>query len=45
VTAAIVGVRDPDQVEGIAGALEFRLGPKEIEEIENFQKRQQAAAV
>jgi aryl-alcohol dehydrogenase-like predicted oxidoreductase len=45
VTAAIVGVRNPDQVEGIAGALEFRLGPKEIEEIENFQKRQQAAAV
>jgi aryl-alcohol dehydrogenase-like predicted oxidoreductase len=45
VTAAIVGVRDPDQVQGVAGALEFRLDVRELEEIENFQKRQQAAAV
>lgn len=36
VTAAIVGIRRPDQVEGIAGALEFRLSPEEVAEIEKF---------
>lgn len=36
VTAAIVGVRRPDQVPGVAGALEFRLGAEEIGEIESF---------
>ena len=34
VTAAIVGGRRPDQVDGIIGAAEFRLSEKEIEEIE-----------
>lgn len=34
VTGAIVGVRSPRQVSGIVGALEFRLNPKEITEIE-----------
>lgn len=37
VTAAIVGVRRPDQVPGIVGAAEFRLSPDEIREIEEFQ--------
>jgi aryl-alcohol dehydrogenase-like predicted oxidoreductase len=36
VTAAIVGIRRPDQVEGIAGALEFRLSPEEVAEIDKF---------
>jgi aryl-alcohol dehydrogenase-like predicted oxidoreductase len=34
VTAAIVGGRRPDQVEGVIGAAEFRLSEGEIEEIE-----------
>ncbi|HMG36064.1 MAG TPA: aldo/keto reductase [Blastocatellia bacterium] len=34
VTAAIVGVRHPDQVEGIAGSLEFRLSPDEIKDLD-----------
>lgn len=34
VTAAIVGVRRPDQVGGVAGALSFRLGADELAEIE-----------
>ena len=34
VTAAIVGGRRPDQVDGIIGAAEFRLSEDEIEEIE-----------
>ena len=33
VTAAIVGVRSPQQVDGVIGALEFRLSPEEIAEI------------
>jgi aryl-alcohol dehydrogenase-like predicted oxidoreductase len=37
VTAAIVGVRRPDQVPGVVGAAEFRLSPDEIREIEEFQ--------
>ena len=44
VTAAIVGVRRPDQVAGIAGALEFRLSPEEIAEIEAFGQRGAASA-
>jgi aryl-alcohol dehydrogenase-like predicted oxidoreductase len=36
VTAAIVGVRRADQVPGVAGALEFRLTPDEVSEIEAF---------
>jgi aryl-alcohol dehydrogenase-like predicted oxidoreductase len=36
VTAAIVGLRYPEQVTGIIGAAEFRLTSQEIGEIENF---------
>jgi aryl-alcohol dehydrogenase-like predicted oxidoreductase len=34
VTGAIVGARDPKQVDGIIGAMGFRLTPQEIAEIE-----------
>jgi aryl-alcohol dehydrogenase-like predicted oxidoreductase len=34
VTAAIVGVRRPEQVEGVKGALEFRLTDEEVRELE-----------
>jgi aryl-alcohol dehydrogenase-like predicted oxidoreductase len=34
VTAAIVGMRSAEQVQGVIGALEFRLVPDEIAEIE-----------
>ena len=34
VTGAIVGARGPKQVEGIIGAMDFRLAPSEINEIE-----------
>ena len=33
VTAAIVGMRSAEQVEGVIGALEFRLSEQEVEEI------------
>jgi aryl-alcohol dehydrogenase-like predicted oxidoreductase len=33
VTAAIVGLRAPDQVDGIIGAAEFRLSEEELERI------------
>ncbi|MFN6495885.1 MAG: aldo/keto reductase [Nostoc sp. DedQUE01] len=36
VTAAIVGGRNPQQVEGIIGAGEFRLNQQELDEIETF---------
>ncbi len=36
VTAAIVGMRSPAQVEGIIGAAEFRLSAEEIAEIATF---------
>jgi len=36
VTVAIVGGRRPDQVDGIIGAAEFRLGEDELERIEAF---------
>lgn len=38
VTAAIVGMRSADQVEGIIGAMEFRLSEAEIQEIAEFRK-------
>jgi aryl-alcohol dehydrogenase-like predicted oxidoreductase len=34
VTAAIVGVRTPDQVPGVSGSLSFRLTPDEVAELE-----------
>jgi len=36
VTAAIVGLRNPEQISGIIGAAEFHLSSEEIGEIENF---------
>ncbi|MCA1847394.1 MAG: aldo/keto reductase, partial [Actinobacteria bacterium] len=36
VTAAIVGGRRPDQVDGIIGAAEFRLSEDELDRIETF---------
>jgi aryl-alcohol dehydrogenase-like predicted oxidoreductase len=36
VTAAIVGMRSAQQVEGVIGAAEFRLSPGELQEIEAF---------
>jgi len=36
VTGAIVGFRNPDQVEGLAAAGDFRLSKDEIEEVEMF---------
>lgn len=36
VTGAIVGLRRPDQVPGVVGALQFRLSPEDIHEIEGF---------
>ncbi len=38
ITAAIVGIRTPEQVEGIRGALEFRLHETEIQEIDGYRK-------
>ncbi len=35
-TGAIVGVRNPEQVEGVIGAMDFRLSENEINEIEKF---------
>jgi aryl-alcohol dehydrogenase-like predicted oxidoreductase len=37
VTAAIVGMRSAKQVEGVIGALEFRLSKEEIAEIESWR--------
>jgi aryl-alcohol dehydrogenase-like predicted oxidoreductase len=34
VTGAIVGARDLKQVDGIIGAMDFRLTPSEIAEVE-----------
>lgn len=36
VTGAIVGARRPSQVDGFAAALEFRLSPEELREIDAF---------
>jgi aryl-alcohol dehydrogenase-like predicted oxidoreductase len=44
VTAAIVGMRSAEQVEGVVGALEFRLTAEEIAEIDAFRGRQVAGA-
>jgi aryl-alcohol dehydrogenase-like predicted oxidoreductase len=37
VTAAIVGMRNASQVEGVIGAADFRLSPQELAEIEAFR--------
>jgi aryl-alcohol dehydrogenase-like predicted oxidoreductase len=39
ITAAIVGLRSPKQLDGVIGAAEFRLSAAEIEEIDTFRKR------
>jgi len=39
VTAAIVGARQPEQVRGVVGAAEFRLGHRELDEIDRFFAR------
>jgi aryl-alcohol dehydrogenase-like predicted oxidoreductase len=44
VTAAIVGMRSANQVEGVIGALEFRLQAEELQEIADYRSRQRAAA-
>jgi aryl-alcohol dehydrogenase-like predicted oxidoreductase len=44
VTAAIVGLRNPGQVKGTTGALEFRLSENELAEIEGFFKEAASAA-
>lgn len=44
VTAAIVGLRRPDQVEGVKGALTIRLSPDEVAQIEDFQRSAQSGA-
>ena len=36
VTGAIVGLRQPDQVQGVIGAMSFRLGAEEVSKIESF---------
>ncbi|HZS05748.1 MAG TPA: aldo/keto reductase [Blastocatellia bacterium] len=41
VTGAIVGVRSPQQVAGVIGAVEFRLSGEEITEIEAFFQQNQ----
>jgi aryl-alcohol dehydrogenase-like predicted oxidoreductase len=43
VTAAIVGLRSPKQLEGVIGAGEFRLSEDEIAEIANYQAKRTAA--
>jgi aryl-alcohol dehydrogenase-like predicted oxidoreductase len=44
VTAAIVGMRSPKQVEGVVGAADFRLSQEEIGEIESFMKKAELTA-
>jgi len=41
VTAAIVGMRNAKQVEGVIGAAEFRLSPEEVAEIQVFRDKAQ----
>jgi aryl-alcohol dehydrogenase-like predicted oxidoreductase len=43
VTAAIVGMRSPKQVQGVIGALEFRLSEEEVQEIGRERTRLAAA--
>ncbi|MDQ2900975.1 MAG: aldo/keto reductase, partial [Acidobacteriota bacterium] len=38
VTAAIMGMRSAKQVDGVIGAMDFRLSPEEIGEIQAFTK-------
>jgi aryl-alcohol dehydrogenase-like predicted oxidoreductase len=42
VTGAIVGARRPGQIQGLAGAADFRLNPRELAEIDAFFARQAA---
>jgi aryl-alcohol dehydrogenase-like predicted oxidoreductase len=44
VTAAIVGMRSANQVEGVIGAADFRLPPEEIAEIDSFRAKPLAQA-
>lgn len=44
VTAAIVGARSTEQVDGFIGAMDFRLSPAELQEIEDFFRQHQGAA-
>ena len=44
VTAAIVGLRRPDQVQGTIGAMDFRLSADEVSKIENFFSHSAQAA-
>jgi aryl-alcohol dehydrogenase-like predicted oxidoreductase len=44
VTAAIVGMRSAQQVEGVIGAADFRLSPAEIVEIDSFRAKPLAQA-
>jgi aryl-alcohol dehydrogenase-like predicted oxidoreductase len=44
VTAAIVGMRSAEQVDGVIGAAEFRLSAAEVAEIESFRAKSQAQA-
>ena len=44
VTAAIVGTRSAAQAQGVLGALEFRLSPEEVAEIEAFGREGAAGA-
>ena len=43
VTGAIVGFRNPKQVEGIVGAARFKLTPEDLNEIETALKQETAA--
>lgn len=43
VTGAIVGLRRADQLQGTIGAMNFRLSPEEINEIESFGSRNKLA--
>ena len=38
VTGAIVGFRSAEQVAGVIGAMDFRLSPREVEEIADFKE-------
>jgi aryl-alcohol dehydrogenase-like predicted oxidoreductase len=38
VTGAIVGFRSAEQVAGVIGAMDFRLSPREVEEIVDFKE-------
>lgn len=44
VTAAIVGLRSAEQVNGVIGAMGFRLTPEEIAEIDSFRHARPAGA-